>query len=175
MGTSVYGSNGNSLPSPPPEFMQELRVNTSMYDAQQGATSGAQIDVNTTTGTNNWHGQVYGTFANNALNAVAVLLQPAVPTCFAGRWRFPGSMANPWLHRWTAGATAGGPIIKNKLFFFVAYQHRYDSRPGNRHFAVDGAFGLTDDRSAAGLAARRCSLERWHRATAAQSTRSRWP
>ena len=60
VGTSVYGSNGNSLPSPPPEFMQELRVNASMYDAQQGATSGAQIDVNTNTGTNNWHGQFYG-------------------------------------------------------------------------------------------------------------------
>jgi hypothetical protein len=69
VGTSVYGSNGNSLPSPPPEFMQELRVNASMYDAQQGATSGAQIDVNTTTGTNHWHGQIYGSYANNALNA----------------------------------------------------------------------------------------------------------
>ena len=65
VGTSVYGSNGNSLPSPPPEFTQELRVNASMYDAQQGATSGAQIDVNTSTGTNSWHGQLYGTYANN--------------------------------------------------------------------------------------------------------------
>ena len=36
-GGSVYGSNGNGLPAPPPEFTQELRVNTSMYDAQQGA------------------------------------------------------------------------------------------------------------------------------------------
>ena len=49
VGTSVYGSNGNSLPSPPPEFLQELRVNASMYDAQQGATSGAQIDASTNT------------------------------------------------------------------------------------------------------------------------------
>ena len=40
-----------------------------MYDAQQGATSGAQIDVNTKTGTNNMHGQLYGSYANNALNA----------------------------------------------------------------------------------------------------------
>ena len=69
VGTSVYGSNGNSLPSPPPEFMQELRVNASMYDAQQGATSGAQIDVNTDTGTNDWHGQFYGSYANNLMNA----------------------------------------------------------------------------------------------------------
>src|SRR5665213_160287 len=69
VGTSVYGSNGNSLPSTPPEFLQELRVNTSMYDAQQGATSGAQIDANTATGTNKWHGQLYGSYANNAMNA----------------------------------------------------------------------------------------------------------
>ena len=37
-GGSPYGSVGNSLPSPPPETIAELRVNTSMYDAQQGAT-----------------------------------------------------------------------------------------------------------------------------------------
>ena len=58
-GTSVYESNGNSLPSPPPEFLQELRVNTSMYDAQQGATAGAQIDANTAVGTNSWHGEYW--------------------------------------------------------------------------------------------------------------------
>jgi hypothetical protein len=57
-GSSVFGSNGNSLPTPPPEFLQELRVNVSMYDAQQGATSGAQIDANTLTGTNKFHGQI---------------------------------------------------------------------------------------------------------------------
>ena len=68
-GASPYGSVGNSLPSPPPETIAELRVNTSMYDAQQGATAGAQIDVNTQPGTNNWHGQVYGTLAENTLNA----------------------------------------------------------------------------------------------------------
>jgi hypothetical protein len=56
--TSSFGSIGNSLPSAPTEFIQEVRVNTSSYDAQQGATSGAQIDVNTLSGTNNWHGQV---------------------------------------------------------------------------------------------------------------------
>ena len=48
--TSVYGSNGQGLASPPPEMIQELRVNTSMYDAQQGTSSGAHVDVNTATG-----------------------------------------------------------------------------------------------------------------------------
>ena len=44
VGTSVYGSNGNSLPSPPPEFMQELRVNTSMYDAATGRNEWRRAD-----------------------------------------------------------------------------------------------------------------------------------
>jgi hypothetical protein len=153
VGTSVYGSNGNSLPSPPPEFTQELRVNASMYDAQQGATSGAQIDVNTTTGTNNWHGQAYGSYANNAINASPFFYGQQYQLALQGIGTFPASMANPWLQRWTAGATAGGPIKKDKLFLFVAYQRRSnrDQGTGISQFTVPSA--LTDDRSAAGLAA----------------------
>ncbi len=109
--TSVYGSNGNSLPSPPPEFLQELRVNTSMYDAQQGATSGAQIDANTTTGSNKFHGQLYGSFANNGLNADPFFFKQQYLLSQQGVGAFPASLANPALHRWTTGGTVGGPII----------------------------------------------------------------
>ncbi len=126
-GTSVYESNGNSLPSPPPEFLQEMRVNTSMYDAQQGATAGAQIDVNTSVGANSWHGQIYGTFANNALNAAPLFFKQEYLLASQGIGAFPQSLANPALHRWTTGATLGGPIKKNKLFFFVGYQYGYNS------------------------------------------------
>jgi hypothetical protein len=115
LGTSVYGSVGNSLPSPPPEFLQELRVNTSMYDAQQGATAGAQIDVNTKTGTNNWHGQVYGTFANNSLNASPFFFNQEYQLAQQGVGSFPESMINPALHRWTTGGALGGPVLKNKV------------------------------------------------------------
>ena len=104
-GTSVYESNGNSLPSPPPEFLQELRVNTSMYDAQQGATSGAQIDANTGTGTNKWHGQMFGAFANNSLNAAPFFFkQEYLLSADQGIGAFPESLANPALHRWSTGA-----------------------------------------------------------------------
>src|SRR5579871_4405538 len=103
VGTSVYGSNGNSLPSPPPEFMQELRVNASMYDAQQGATSGAQIDVNTATGTNNWHGQFYGMYANNLMNASPFFFNQAYDLAQDGVGVFPHSMINPYLSRWDTG------------------------------------------------------------------------
>ena len=95
VGTSVYGSNGNSLPSPPPEFMQELRVNASMYDAQQGATSGAQIDVNTNTGTNNWHGQLYGSYANNLNECLALLLQSGLSADPGRYWRVSEIASEP--------------------------------------------------------------------------------
>jgi len=151
VGTSVYGSNGNSLPSPPPEMVQEIRVNASMYDAQQGATSGAQIDVNTNTGTNNWHGQVYGSYANNLINASPFFFNQNYQLATQGVGVFPQSMVNPWLRRWSAGVTAGGPIKTNKLFFFVAYQRRVneDSATGLTEMTVP--MGLTDDRTLTGL------------------------
>ena len=150
-GTSVYGSVGNSLPSPPPEAMQELRVNASNYDAQQGATSGAQIDVNTATGTNRWHGQVYGSFANNALNASPFFFNQQAVLATQGIGTFPAFMANPALHRWTTGGTVGGPIKKDKVFFFVAFQHLYNSDQSTGLSQMTVPSGLTDDRSVAGL------------------------
>jgi hypothetical protein len=154
VGTSVYGSNGNSLPSPPPEFLQELRVNTSLYDAQQGATSGAQIDANTNSGTNAFHGQMYGSYANNSLNADPYFFkQAALLTANDGIGAFPLFLQNPAIHRWSAGGTVGGPIVKDKLFFFLAYQHRYNGDQSTGLSQLNVPTGLTDDRSAAGLAA----------------------
>lgn len=151
VGTSVFGSNGNSLPSPPPEFLQEIRVNTAMYDAQQGATSGAQIDANTATGTNKFHGQIYGSFANNALNAAPFFFKQQYLLSGEGIGAFPESLANPSLHRWTTGATLGGPIVKDKVFFFLAYQHRYNSDAGTGASQLNVPVDLTDDRSTTGL------------------------
>jgi hypothetical protein len=150
-GTSVYESNGNSLPSPPPEFLQELRVNTSMYDAQQGATSGAQIDANTGAGTNHWHGQMFGSFANNSLNAAPFFFKQEYLLSTQGIGAFPESLANPALHRWLTGATVGGPVLKDRLFFFAAYQHGYNSDQATGLTQMTVPSGLTDDRSTTGL------------------------
>ncbi len=138
--TAVAGSNGNGLASPPPDFIQELRVNTSMYDAQQGTTSGAHIDVNTISGGNTFHGSAWGTRGTDALNAA--------PFFFKQDGVVP---ATPQLHRYTAGGTVGGPVIKNKLFFFLGYQHTAsdDQYAGVSQFQVP--FGLSNDRSTAGI------------------------
>ena len=149
--TSVYASVGNSLPTQPTEFLQEVRVNTSLYDAQQGATSGAQIDANTKSGTNDLHGQVYGTLATNALAAAPFYMKQQALLGAEGVGSFPASLANPAVHRWTTGMTIGGPIKKDKLYFFLAYQHLYasDEASGLSQFNVPD--GLTNDRSATGL------------------------
>jgi hypothetical protein len=137
---SVYLSIGNSIPSPAPETIQELRVNASMYDAQQGATSGAHIDISTASGTNTYHGNLYGHRGTNALNAA--------PFFFKNDDDIPASLKNPMLHRYIAGGTFGGPIIKDKLFGFVSYQHLHvsDSEIGYSFLSVP--VGLSDDRSA---------------------------
>ncbi len=166
-GTSVYGSNGNSLPTPPPEFIQELRVSTSMYDAQQGATSGAQIDVNGMTGTNKFHGQVFGAFANNSANADPFFFKQQAELATIGVGAFPQSMASPALHRWSTGATLGGPVLKDKLFFFVGYEHLYasDQSTGLSQFNVPSvAFTdpVTGTRDAASLTA---ATQAWYSST----------
>src|SRR5208282_641712 len=66
---SVYLSVGQALPTPAPETIQEVRVNTSMYDAQQGSTSGAHIDMSTASGTNAIHGAAYWHRGTDWLNA----------------------------------------------------------------------------------------------------------
>ncbi len=142
---SVYLSIGNALPSPAPETIQEARVNASMYDAQQGATSGAHIDLSTTSGTNAYHGSLYLHRATNWLNAA--------PFFFNQDDAVPQADKNPQLHRYTLGGVFGGPIIKDKLFGFLAYQHLHVSDAEIGDSFLDVPVGLTDDRSPQALAA----------------------
>jgi len=116
---SVYLAIGESIPSPAQETIQEVRVNTSMYDAQQGSTSGAHIDMATSSGTNNIHGSAYVHRGTNWLNADPYFnnADPNIPL----------SEKNPQLHRYTAGGTIGLPIKKDKLFFFGSYQYTHAS------------------------------------------------
>jgi hypothetical protein len=121
--TSAYGSNGNSLASPPPDFIQEVRVNTSEYDASQGNHSGAQIDVNTATGSNAYHGAAYGVRATNAFNAAPYFNKQAV--LYQGT--LPYAYLVPQLHHDVIGGTLGGPIKKDKLFLFLGYQYEHNA------------------------------------------------
>jgi hypothetical protein len=141
---SVYLSIGNAIPTPAPESIAEVRVNASMYDAQQGSTSGAHIDLSTASGTNNLHGTAYFHRGTSWINAA--------PFFFNQDNDIPAYNKVPQLHRYIAGGTLGGPVIKDRLFFFAAYQHLHVSDQEIGDSVLDVPVGLTDDRSAGTLA-----------------------
>ena len=142
---SPYLAIGQALPTPAPETIEEFRVNTSMYDAQHGSTSGAHIDMSTASGTNNYHGSAYIHRGTDALNAA--------PFFYNADPNIPAGDKVPGLHRYSAGGTLGGPIVSNKIFAFVSYQHIHDSDAEIGSSRVSVPPGLTNDRSAAALAA----------------------
>ena len=142
---SIYLSIGNAIPTPSPEMIEEVRVNASMYDAEQGSTSGAHIDMSTASGTNKFHGSVYGRRGTNWINAA--------PFFFKNDMDIPDNLKNPELHRYVVGGTLGGPIVKDKLFAFIAYQHLQVSDQEIGDSFLNVPVGLSDStRTAAGFA-----------------------
>ncbi len=100
------------------DSLQEFRVTTSNYDASAGRSSGAQVNLVTKSGTNSFHGSGYEyyrpnfTVANDWFNKQAELN--------AGLPNVPG-----FVLRNTYGGTLGGPIKKDRLFFFAAYEGQH--------------------------------------------------
>jgi hypothetical protein len=139
--TSVYGAIGQALPTPPVEAIQEIDVDAAMYDATQGANSGAHISVITKSGTNEMHGGLYEYWGSSDLNAAPFFYNasPAIQTKV------------PFLNRNQFGATFGGPIKKDKLFYFLSYQgvRVADATDATQDITVP--LGLTNDRSAQGI------------------------
>jgi hypothetical protein len=136
--TSVYGAIGQALPTPPPEAIQEIAVNAAMFDATQGNNSGAHISVLTKSGTNQLHGSAWEEWQNSDMNAAPFFYNA-------------DNLPNPFLNRNMFGATLGGPIKKDKLFFFGSYQGIRVSDAAESIRDVTVPLGLTDDRSAAGI------------------------
>jgi hypothetical protein len=121
--SSVFDAIGQALPTPPVETIQEVHVATSMYDASMGSASGAHVETTTKSGANHLHGQAYEYFQSNKFDAA--------PTFLAPNPFFSGA---PPLHRNVFGVTLGGPIKKDKMFFFGSYQGQRISD------ALSGAF-----------------------------------
>lgn len=136
--TSVYGAIGQALPTPPPDAIQEIAVNSSMYDATQGNNSGAHISVVTKSGTNGIHGSVWEQFQNSAMNAAPFFYNAA-------------ELPIPFLNRNSFGATIGGPIKKDKLFYFGSYQGVRIADAESSMKDINVPLDLTNDRSTQGI------------------------
>jgi hypothetical protein len=141
---SIYLTIGNAIPTPAPETISEVRVNASMYDAEQGSTSGAHIDLSTASGTNTWHGTAYAHRGTSWINAA--------PFFFNQDPDVPAGNKVPGLNRYILGGAVGGPLIKDKLFGFVSFQHLHVADQEIGDSFLDVPVGLSDDRSASALA-----------------------
>lgn len=137
----------NSTPNiavPATDTLQEFIVQTSLYDASQGRNAGGNVEAITKSGGNEYHGDAYYFLRNKALNANDFFLNAA------GR-------PKPTLSRHQFGGLLGGPIIKNRLFFFGSYQGTRERNGASLNNSLMFPFipaQLRDDnRTAAGLAA----------------------
>lgn len=103
------GQQFGSFAMPNPDAIAEFKIQTSSYDASYGRNPGANVNVVTKSGTNNFHGDAYEFFRNTALNANDWFLNRE-------------GVAKPTLNSNIYGGTLGGPIKKDKVFFFVSYE-----------------------------------------------------
>jgi hypothetical protein len=105
-GASASGvaDGGTVVIQPNPDSVEELKVNTNTYSTEYGRNSGAQVEVVTKGGTNQFHGAAFENFTNNTLSA---------------RNEFTASLSP--FRRNQFGYDFGGPIKKNRLFFFTSY------------------------------------------------------
>ncbi|HME36813.1 MAG TPA: carboxypeptidase-like regulatory domain-containing protein [Candidatus Sulfotelmatobacter sp.] len=109
-----------SVLNAPPDSVEEFRVTTANANADSGYSSGGQVALVTKGGTNTFHGSAYEYNRNTIFSANDPFLKESQLT--AGQ-----SNTAPKLLRNVFGATAGGPIIKNRLFFFANYEGRRDA------------------------------------------------
>lgn len=146
-GIDANSMGTNSAPSlavPAPETIQEFKVQTSLYDATFGRSGGGNIQAVTKSGGNEFHGGAYGFLRNARFNANNPFL-------------IASGVARPVLTRKVLGAYIGGPIKKDKLFFFGSFQGTRERNGASLINSVSSSIlvdpRLTNDRSAATLQA----------------------
>jgi hypothetical protein len=127
--TSAFGGTSNLVSL---DALEEFRIQTSTFAPEYGRSPGAQISVVTKSGTNTFHGTAFEYFRNDKLDA---------NDWFANR----NALARPELRQNNFGGVLGGPIKKDKLFFFGSYEglrvrqphvaQTYVPSPATRHNA----------------------------------------
>ena len=103
------GTSGSLAFVPSPDAVQEVRIATSTYDAQFGRTGGGTVAVSIRSGTNEFHGSAYYIHRDASLNAnLYENIQRGIP--------------KQDIYHYNPGGTIGGPVKKNRTFFFYSYE-----------------------------------------------------
>ena len=116
MDNNAYGESNqgfdNQIIQPPPDSISQFQVVTNNESAEYGRSAGATINVASKAGTNQFHVTLYEFLRNTDLNAFGYI------HAISGTHQFP----KPGFNRNQFGANFSGPIIKNKLFYFLDYE-----------------------------------------------------
>ncbi|HEY2393601.1 MAG TPA: TonB-dependent receptor [Candidatus Angelobacter sp.] len=133
--------------STPKAAVEEFQVNTSNYSAEYGRSAGGVVNTVTKSGTNSIHGEVYGYNRDNdigASNEFTTIATQTTPGVFTSVPFKPTDKRDMW------GFGVGGAIVKDKLFWFLAYDGFWHNFPGtavatspNAFFATPSAATLT--------------------------------
>lgn len=110
--TNSAANNGfasNSTVIPPPDAIQEIKIQTALFDASTGRSGGSNVALITHTGANQFHGSIYEFFRNTIFDANSYFLKQQ-------------GQPRPELLQNQFGGSLGGPIKKDKIFFFFNYQ-----------------------------------------------------
>jgi outer membrane receptor for ferrienterochelin and colicin len=116
----VFGSLGNGVTT---DFIKETQVKTAGFEAEYGQSTGGVVNVVTQSGTNEFHGSVFGYFRPDSLeDDFGQILNLHDPTANVESVNTRGTETIDF------GATLGGPIMKDKLFFFGAFNPQFQTR-----------------------------------------------
>src|SRR5713226_8683367 len=121
-GENEYGTGQYRVSTIPLDAIQEFQVNRNAFTAEFGFTDGSAINIITKSGTSKYHGNAYGYFRDSSTEAT---------NFFNGLEGLPKAFDQ----RVYTGGTIGGPIKKDKLFFFLAYEYQRLDSP---HFTNAG-------------------------------------
>ena len=124
----------------PAETIDTVKISTNSFDAEQGMAGGAAITVVTKSGTNEFKGSAFEFYNSDKLNA---------NTYYFGGNRPEGKPAKPPVTRNIFGGTLGGPIVKNRLFFFGSMEGYKAKQTVNQFFNVPNAAMRNGDFSGA--------------------------
>ncbi len=103
---NINTATGSQRATPSQEAVSEFRVVNSNFGADYGRSLGGIVNIVTKSGTNNLHGSIYDYLQNNSTNARSILTQPGFNVLRQNQF----------------GATLGGPLRKDKTFFFANYE-----------------------------------------------------
>src|SRR5580693_7793350 len=126
------------------EVVQEFRVSTTTYGAEQGRSGGAVVNVVTKSGSNHLHGTAFYHVRDSSLGAADDFFdQPVAPVEPVGGWPCPGISGDdqplqPHSRQQQFGGTLGGPLKRNKVFFFAGFDQHIFHDPNVVEFVGGG-------------------------------------